>query len=609
METEITTKKMNYINSFTYPSDIIKDKINYFVDCIDLLSAAQGMAFCPINLNTRLLCKVLLKVLTTDNDRVWDYTNHYFKSYGDLLSTELAIIKENYLQDFESLNDLLNQFLKDKKADFDTSSLVTLLKKLEVELNESYFEKVLTSVSKAVLCSEDISKHNHKDIIEHGVEMLIAEFYSIGWSRGDLQTVFDTAVMYNKSFVDKVDNKNIYKIPVPHSIYEKINEPYEEYKKLVIDYLEKATLPDQFKNLIYIYKRAVCPKSFIFRIRNLRLYDESSFTCYDTTISKDLINKFTDETTNERFKDFFKIEDGLSFCEVEVISGNNVDALQKAIIKANEALNYINYNYGDDSRKANLDVSKYVIKDGITTNLIQKNAIGMSEKEIKKHHSFLHELEGYKFKPSVAFYMNIDKTFFQAFNAPTNASTVSILWRYCESLFLNKKEAKIIIKRLVAYYCKRNKYQDFVGAFRMVSILLNDFRYSSRHAELNMTSEELWNLLHTPDKECLTRANELIKHFLINKYCDLTLKLTPEEKYSGMYIHFHKILKGAYIQRNLYQHSNIVIDEIQNIWLDRFCEFIGSLRLYIIEDLKSNPDIKNVEDLFPIPTEGVPNCY
>lgn len=599
----ISEAGIHFFNSFTYSTPEIKDKINYFVDCIDFLAESQGRFLCSININTRLLCKGLKKILLCQSSRRWKYFKHYYEHSSHLLSPDFIINCKYYSTDFQTLSISISKYLSDaKKENESIGDLIAIITKIENELDNSYFENVISEVSKAVLCSKDIHQHNHKEIIEKCAEILIAEFYSIGWDKHDLHTVFETAVMYNRSFIEELKESNIYKIPVPPNIYEQKKLPFPEYKNLVIGYLQNSTLPDQFKNLIFIYKQAVCKKNFVFKVRNLWFADESKFTYGDVIISKLVLEKYTSDSTKEKYKEFFKEAKNTSFCEVSVVSGNNIDALQKAIVKANEALNYINFNLGSAATKANLDLSKYVLNDETIANCIGKSPIVLNQDD-EKHLKYLHDLNALKEKPAINFYCETDKIFFAAYSESTTTATISSIWRYFESLFLNEKKAKEVMERLAYYYVKKSDQQHTIGPFMMVQMFAGDYWHKQRQAELGMDSDTFLSMENTGKTytNYITDWNKYIKHPIINSAIDKTLELSELNRHKALYHHFKRILKSAYIQRNLYQHSNIIIEELQGIWFERLVDFAGSLRLYIIDDLKANPDIISVEGLFPTP--------
>ncbi len=592
---------MHFISSVTYPDKTIQDKINYFVDCIELMCPSISYPLCPINLDAKLLCIGLQKLVLSRNAKRIKYVKHYFDNYKKLIDVDDLIIKKYYIEQFKKLNQELKTISRLKvDANHDFTNLLNILSEINTELSESYFENVIKELSTAVLCKENLSKHNHRGIIEHCANIIVVEFSWIGYSKNDVRTAFQTAIMHRADSIDDIDKSNVYKIPVPQDVYQHREETYTKYKNRVKKYLKSSTLPDQFKNLVYIFNQSQHKKKFVFKIRNIRIYEnETKLEFNNTLFSRSIQEKYVKKNTRKLYKDYFKVEANCMFCETEIFSGNNTDALQKAIVQVNESLNFINANIGEKTRRAYLDLSEYIVIDSSSASKTKKSAISINKFDLKNL-NHLSELEKLNNNPSVSQYLKIDKIYFEAFTSEIDPFAVSSLWRYCESLFIDDKDVHEIQKRILNYYCKRTKQNIYLGPWSRINYFSNDYYHNGKQNTLGLTNAEYYALLNKQGtlRDCVSDWNKIIRHPLINKISAKSLALSDEKVFTTLYVYYELLLKEAYLLRNLYQHSNIIIEEFQNIWLEMLIDFIGSLRWLIIDDLKAKPNIQNIEDVF-----------
>ncbi len=556
---------------------------------------------CPINLDAKLLCIGLEKLVLSQNGKRIKYIKHYFDTYKKLIDIDDIIVKKYYIEQFKKLNQELKTISQLKvDANYDFTILLNILSQINTELSTSYFENLVKELSTAVLCKENLSKHNHRGIIEHCANAIIVEFSSIGYSKNDVRMAFQTAIMHRADSINDIDKSNVYKVPVPQDVYQYREESYTKYKNRVKKYLKSSTLPDQFKNLVYIFNQSQHKKKFVFKIKNIRIYEQDVKLDFNNTLfSKSVHEKYVKKNTRKSYKDYLKVEPNCMFYEIDIFSGNNADALQKAIVQVNESLNFINANIGEKSRRAYLDLSEYIVIDSSSASITKKYAISINKFDLRNL-NHLSELEKLNSNPAVSQYLKIDKIYFEAFTSEIDPFAVSSLWRYCESLFIDDKDVLEIQKRILKYYCNKTKQNIFLGPWSRVNYFSHDYYHNGKQDSLGLSNQDYYALLNKKGTfgECVADWNKIIRHPMINKLSTKSLALTDDKIFVALYSYYEVLLKEAYLLRNLYQHSNIIIEEFQNIWLEMLIDFIGSLRWLIIDDLKAKPSVKNIEDIF-----------
>jgi hypothetical protein len=133
-----------------------------------------------------------------------------------------------------------------------------------------------------------------------------------------------------------------------------------------------------------------------------------------------------------------------------------------------------------------------------------------------------------------------------------------------------------------------------------VNYFSHDYYHNGKQDSLGFSNQDYYALLNKKGTfgECVADWNKIIRHPMINKLSTKCLALTDDKIFAALYAYYEVLLKEAYLLINLYQHSNIIIEEFQNIWLEMLIDFIGSLRWLIIDDLKAKPSVKNIEDIF-----------
>ena len=601
--------KINYINDIKHDSAILQGKINYFVDCLDLLTHSLSFPLCSIKLDAKLLCKAFKQILDSSNNKKYENINHYYFHYKKLLDPE-SIINEKYKLLLGPLNDelqILESLPHNDKKKFDSTNLSLILDKLLAELESSYLLTVLHELKTAVFCAEDIDQHNHKFVIEECSKIIIAEFYNIGFTKDRIQKIFSAAITYKYENFNDLTPSQIREVPVPPEIYVlQKTKSSTVYKNLVKKHLKSSNLETQFNNVFYIFNQAQRDRKFVFKIRNLAISAGEQLEYNGVVFSNSFKEKYASGKGRKAFKDFFNIEQSTAFCEISIRSGYLIDALQKATIIVQDCLNFIHNELGfssdDGLRKPYLDISEYVLIDLITSLNKRYDALRYDSSD-NKYLEYIFELEYLKSNKTVNNYLKVDKIFFQATSSLDRPYSVSEMWRYCEALFDVESESHKMIQRLINYYCAKAPYHIYIGVQQMIYLFEGRYHHGGdeKIASLGLDRNKFWELTtkKTNIGDYVNEFNAIIRHPIINNLKATADSLSPEVSFKTIKEHYYKILKGANINRNLYQHSNVVIDEIVNLWYDQFEMFVGSLRHFIIKDLKSNPTIDKVEDLFP----------
>lgn len=618
MTTETTTpiqksKPIHFLNGITHDIENIQDKINYFVDCLELFSNSHSFPLSPINLDSRLLCLSLYKLITSDSAKKYGYIYHYYYHYQHLLIPNTHINKP-----FSDLLEKLNNDLKDferkqpwkiRNSGYDPTQLRNSLENVNSEFEHNYFKHVIKELKKAIFCTEHIYRHKHIEIIEECTKIIIVEFCSIGYKMDKIKHIFDEAITNTYENIDSLRGSPIYEIPVPEEIF-KLQKTisFTKYKNKVKKYLKASNLESQFNNLMFIHRQAQHQRDFIFRIDDLSIESDRPFVYDGIVFSRSLKEKYVTEKTNSLFNEFFNHRSACSFCEVSVVTGSDDSSLRLAIRKVNEALNYLQYHnvycQGGHIKLPRLYLSNY-IRNGLTRSKVGHNTLMHIRNRDFEHFKDISELEPLKKFPIVNHYFKLDKIFFEAFSAENDFNATSQLWRYCEALFEanTNKKADDLIQILVNYYTSKSGFHIFIGVDQMISSWVYSYLHSSdeQFKVLEMERDTFVNMAYSKltITERVKQWSEIINHPLINKCKKEAVKLSDEEVKKEINNHYYKILKSANIQRNLFQHSNITIDELKNIWHEQLVIFVGTLRTFLIQDLKKNPTINKIEDLFP----------
>lgn len=606
----VSNPKINLISVITHDKPHIQEKIRYFADSIDLLSKSLNTPFANRNINSKILIKIIYQLLICPNGMKYKYILHHYEYYKHLLSpSDDYFVNKFYKEQFEKVNNELLPYLSNKKHD--CSTLIQCLKETIDMLDENYLEKVIDELILVVLCDKSLEEHNHIHIIECCANVIISEYSSIGYPSSEIMQVFDSAIAHNLERIDKMYRNEIFQIPAPKELFALKNElSLTKYKNKLKKHLKQSDLKLQFKNIFYLYNQAAHMRSFIFKIQNVQLCrekenEEMGFEYNGVRFERSFYEKYVKKDTRKGYKDYLKKNENYIFAEVSVFSGNHSQALEIAIRKVNEALNYLNYNLHLDnniknkSTKAYLDLSEYTSINDFWSFLTKKFIIPIKRVSVEAMEE-TKTLEDNKANPIFANYLNLDKVFFEAVNATSNAYLISDLWRYAESLFDGYQKPDEIIDRLLAYHSSKSLHLRYYGLFQRCSFYLHECRLNQKFKDFGYTNEQWHFLLQGLNLTATTiePLEEIIKHPLVKSLFDKVHSIPEADIQQALNDHYYLILRNCNIQRNLFQHSNFIIGELETIWLEEMVNFMIALRTHIIKDLINNPG-KTIDELIP----------
>lgn len=609
--------KVNFMSSITHDSIIQQDKINYFVDCLNLITESVGFPFFAQRLNIRILCNSLKEILNSTSSSKYIYLNHYYSHYKEHLSQK-NVLNKKYAELIRKLNNQFEIFIKKKPWDknnkasntYSSIELGNALEEITQKLNEKYFDTIIDELKLAIFCREDLFQHTHISIIEECSMSIIAELYNIGYTKDKIKNIFKEAIANRYERFNDLYQSQVLKIPVPPEIYSQQSEiSFIKYKNRVKKYVKESSLENQFNNLKYLFYQSQRNRKYLFKIKNLRIKAESEIDYNGLIFSSDCSKRYVKDDSRASFKKFFEHDGTLAFCEVEIFNGNEVTALQQAISKIQEGIDFVYYHVSNDKvkriNKPYLDLSEYVEVDK-TTTLTKRYGSSLVTTFDVEYLEQVKPLEKIRDNKVISEYLKLDKIFIGAYASESDFAATSELWRYCESLFDDSTgiTPAEMIKMLIDYYLKKRNVHHYTGLQRMLLAYTNSLLHSaeSKIKEVGLTFQQLNAMCHKrwPVKDYIKVFNKLIHHPLINNKKEELFNLRPGKVNQELKNHFALVLKSLNYQRNLHQHSNISIESLKNIWFEESLLFVETLRIYIINDLKDKPNINKLENLFKV---------
>lgn len=604
-----------FMSGITHEVKTMEEKIRFFSDCLDLLVEAQNFPLCRVGVNARILCHILNQLANSDSLFRFSYLNEINKYYGEFLSPTTTLNKKFQTQlevVLSELNkiDLDKAYDKKKRATYDSSKLKVALKEAIKELDEKYFKVVLDILTTAIFCKEDLYQHDHIEAIETCANEIITEFHAIGYDKTSIKKIFDEVIKSNFRDFKALTPSQVYQIPVPKELYKLQRElTYAKYKNRVQKYLKERGLKNQFEDLVNLHYQKQRERTYVFKVSPLWMESDRDFVYSNVRFSKDLKSKYVNKKTRFDFVKYFDCKDEVTFCEVSVFSGFEKEALMKASNSVREALNFLDYHiaYNDYRRekRPRVDFTRYVVVDNPTV-LTGRNLLMRVHKNDLTYFKYLEDLEKLKHHPTVEKYLQVDKVFFEAFTEQSEYNAISELWRYCESLFTDEgKTPDKMIEKLISYRLSKANFHHLLGLQKML--------YSYNYAILHDKKEKVELAYGIPYDEFRTKVylkmdvEQYVKqwvkknqHPAIRRQKMYINEFNVTQRNSKLKEYYFRILKTANIQRNLYQHNNVMIDQLRSIWNEETVRLVETVRWFIIEDLKKNPGIDKIESLFDI---------
>ena len=592
-----------YINRIELQNNLhVQEKLNYFCDEVELLTVSIGLPCSQINSNTRLIISGLRKLAECNINATHrrEYIRNYYEWNKSLLKSDGVV-----LQKFKNILDPLLKNFEMFKNDttLPISFILEELKKAETELNRDLFPNAISELKRVLLCPELLKEHNHRKDIDEIVKIYVTEFLFLGLSPLEVRKIFQHAIDQYREKIKDSGKQYINDIPVPPVIHElRLTSSYRKYKAEINKYLKVWGVDKQVENVLYIWQQAVRPKTFVFRISNYHFDEGLSFTYGNCHFANSVIARH-DRYFNRGAKQFLKPGIDYIFCEVTVESGSDEAAFHRAVADTKSALNHLNYHMQDKIKgnlKPYVEVFQYLLLKDHSTFTTQHYKIRIMSFDMP-YINDLNELSELADQPTVSTFLTLDKIVMEGFGADTKELANSQFWRYCESLFVGEKEAKDVREKLVNYYTTKSEHQVLISLQLMIEYFNNSILNGHRTEELGYTHHQFHELLRvsfTSMEDHIKLFVPIIKHPIINKCFERISNLGAPKIKTVISKQYEIVLKSSYIQRNLYQHSNIVIPELHGIWYKNMEQFCESIRNHIRADLKLNPTVESIELLF-----------
>lgn len=595
-------RKIHFIADVPINNAIVKAKLDYFIDSINLIGITLGYPNSPTNINTKLLCSLLLKLSNSFTNKKKKYIKHYYLSFKDgLLRPTDIVIKDHYSALFKELETEFDNFINKNMA---IASLIVCLEKVNAELESSYYNTINKVLVETFEDGTNLDNAEMRRKIEFCATFITTEFLSVGYNIRDvMQTI--RAVLGNDALDGETNIIELFRIPIPEEIHSRRNE--ENYKELLQSHFRSRTIKSRLESLKGVYDQSLTPNKFIFKIDNVQFLNANEYSFNEITFCNSVRAKYESEYTLELVKEFLKDSPRHVFAEVNVISGAPKDAYNIALIKLKDSLDYLNYqilSYVDPTLnhfKAEVNLERYLVSNKWSDLTFgNRNPIRIKTTLINDLQE-INELEALSSNPIIRTFLNIDKIYFQAFSIYKPAEIASLFWNYCEAFFIDYKDAPEIISRIVKGMAKRtNDHIWGTGVFRGFEII-HYYRQIGAFSEFGMTKEELHVFQSSVafDEEWALKFNLLVNHPLVNNVVNTVKAYTEQEINTQLENHYKLILKDANYQRNLYQHSNVRISEIENLYSEALANFIIVFRHVIIGEIKACPSMENFESIFP----------
>jgi len=441
---------IHFTHQITHTSIIISDKVNFFADVFDFTLLNYGQqGFQELENHKSLLEKIKFQ-LDNFTQHSKQYINHYFGN--NYLEKQDWLIKEFYSSEWQSICIYKKEF----QADFSNSSKRSLLNQeitsLIHKLDETLFENAKNKIIDAIMCKHPLEKHNHIQIFQYYTPIIVSEFIFAGFPKNDLQELFDKILTKEVKFKNSKVHTDA---PLPQSLLEiknnSDNSP-ELFYNAVNDYLKNRTLKQQFEGIYYLFKNSLKSKTYLFPLVNVNAFKPITLTYNGVMFSNEFRKNYVKRgSTQKAYRDFFNGK-GKLFAEVSINENNDEVGKSNAILKINNALNFLNSTL---DKKARIEIDDYIIRDN-DNNLRYKNSLKVIHPKDKK--KFLrnnaYEMLSSNTDNLTAKFLLLDTIYFQAENDERIESKVVNYWRYIESFFeaedYNSKSVMEIVSRIVS---------------------------------------------------------------------------------------------------------------------------------------------------------------
>lgn len=584
----------HFKHQITNPIKSISDKVNFFADYFDFALMNFGrLGFQQLENHKSLLEKIKFH-LDNYSGNSNQYIKHYFEN--QYLSHKDWLIAEYYSNEWKIINKLKLKTFVNLSNENQRNELNKEITKLIKKLDESLFENALNKIIVTISCTQPLKKHNHSEIFEYYTNLILSEFIFAGFPKEDLKKVFDK-ILANE--VKLENNEVLTDVPLPQTLLDIKNNPDnkpEIFYAAVEKYLQNRTLQQQFEGIYHLFKGSSNDKTYVFKLSNVSTSKSISLIYNNVLFSNQLKKKYVKRgITSKIFRTFFNGKGNL-FAEVTVKENNGEVGKSNAILKVNNALNYLNSTL---DKKAKIETDDYIIREnhkGIRHRSYNEVIYPEDEKIFIKNNP--HKILNVNNK-TISQFLILDSIYFQGLNEAQLELKIVHYWRYIESFFesqdYNSKNIKTTLSQILSknntpnllfnYY---NLAYHIVHAAYYNHIKSIDDRSGINHF-FNVTDNELRNLTKPQpiDDINFKRLKEIINHPYITKKFSWLLKSSKDDKIKLAYDFYMNTLTEAYEQRNFVEHSGIHCNKSVEKVLLTLPEITKQFRSLMINELKT----------------------
>lgn len=589
-------RKYHFKHEITHPDQNVSEKVNYFADYFDFTLNNYGKpSFKELENHKSLLEKIKFQ-LDNYSSFSQQYLKHYFKN--SYLSKKDWLIKSYYLNEWQKINSLKQEFFVDFTNTAKRKELNTQISDLIEKLDESLFENALNKIIVAILCKDGLNKHDHIAVFEYYTPILLSEFVFSGFPKKDLEKLFDKILTKDIEFEN---NKVRTNAPLPKSLLDIKNEPGnkpENFYIAVNNYLKNRTLKQQFEGIYNLYKNSLKEKTYLFRLTNVKTFNPTNLNYNNVNFSNQIRKKYVERgKTIKEYREFFQGK-GTIYAEIVIKENNDEIGKSNAILKINDALNFFNFTF---KKNARLEIADYIIKDdsqnvrhtNLNENLYSQDTnkftVNNPYEIFKNHKSHL-----------TSKFLILDAIYFQALNSDLDESKVVNYWRYIEAFFEASNFNSEKTKKTLSLILSRQVIPDFaLNYFNLACKILNSAYYrpiksirdtSGMNQFLNISDSELKDLLQPIEIKNINfrRLEEIIKHPYITKQLKWYINKSDEEKIKIAFDFYLNILTETYEQRNFIEHAGIYNRKAIEKILMTLPDIVAQFRNLLIIKLKKS---------------------
>ncbi|MDX2361998.1 MAG: hypothetical protein QNK23_14405 [Crocinitomicaceae bacterium] len=323
-------------------SQLIADKLKFFVDCLSLVCLKSGEYYhyevenhLSLLRNLIFFAKGEIDSITPKADRLRNTikqiqyilkTHPLFQKEDGILSTEL----DRQVQIEKLLKEILNEPFKNKE------NLIKIREKLrgiEAVISPTYVDDLIQSLYSMVNCSHKLN--HHKKGFEYLSRLVFSHFYNEGHSRERINGFIRKLLAKD---ITRQGDRIYTEAPLPPDLYQRLinhNTTEAPFSQTLSDdiqeYLDKRTLKQQIDGFVHISRYKKYPFKYIFRVDAIMIWSDS-FELLDLSVFD--INKFVkDHSDNELefAKDFLERPNHSVLIEVCVDAYSHDEAVYVAL--------------------------------------------------------------------------------------------------------------------------------------------------------------------------------------------------------------------------------------------------------------------------------------